>query len=213
MELWTVFLAHPVALLVGASALVGVSFLVARFLYDREISTLRTQRDGYKEAQEALKADLSRLRSEVDTLRRAAPVPILASPAPSVKALRDASVEYLRTRARQLAETLREIQERLNTYEPRFLQTGETEADRNRAWDEANRRDDQRRLDVARRYSLIRGEVIAMRNEMLRRVHPSIAANRKSYVDSVYEMQAGAGPYHEIADDLELLALNLAAYP
>lgn len=208
-ELWTVFLSHPIVLLVAAATVAGVSFLAARFLYEREVSTLRTQRDGYKEDRDTLKGDIERLRAETERLRTTAPVPVLPAPDPPPAALRDAKSEYLRARARQLAETLRELQEQYSTYEHRFLPRDATEAERQKAWDEANRRDDQRRMALARQYSQIRGEVVALRQEMLRRVHPSIVTSRKPHVDIMYEMQAGPSPFHEIADDLETLALNL----
>lgn len=197
------FLAHPVALLVAAGAVAGAAFVGARFHFEREISTLKTQRDGYKEERDSLKG-------EVDRLRISAPVPVLPSPEAPPLSLLDAKNEYLKTRARQLAETLRELQEQHSSYEHRFPPRNATEEERQRMWDEDRRRDELRRLAIARQYSQLRGETIALKQELLRRVHPSVAVRRKQHVDHTYEMQAGPHPFHEIADDLDMLALNLS---
>lgn len=161
-ELWTVFLAHPVALLVAAASVGSAVFLVAKFTYEREISTLRTQRDGYKDERDTSRADIDRLRGETERLRQAVPVPVLPTPGAPPATLREAKGEYLRTRARQLAETWRELQEQYTKHERRVVPRESTEAERQRAWEEANRRDDQRRMAIARQYTQIRGKVIAL---------------------------------------------------
>ena len=209
-ELWAMFLAHPIALLVAAGAVAAASLLGARFLFEREISTLKTQREGYKEERDSLKVDVTRLQTEVERLRNTAPVPVMPSPEPPPSSLRDAKPEYLKARARQLAETLRELQEQHSAYEHRFAPVGATEEERQKIWEEGLRRDDVRRTAIARQYSQIRGEVIALKQELLRRVHPSVVTGRNSHVDLMYEMQAGPSPFHDIADDLEMMALNLS---
>lgn len=209
-ELWSVFLQHPIALLVAAAAVAAAAFLAARFVFEREISTLKTQRDGYKEERDSLKNDVTRLQSEVERLRTAAPIPVIPAPEPPPASFREAKNEYLKSRTRQLAETLRELQEQYSAYEHRFMPGDVTEEERQRLWEEGIRRDEMRRAGIARQYSQIRGEVIALKQELLRRVHPSVATGRNRHVDVMYEMQAGPSPFHEIADDLEMMALNLS---
>lgn len=208
-ELWSIFLDHPVAILIGAVSLVSAAFFVARFIFEREISTLRTERDAVRGERDTLRGDVDKLRSDVEALRESLPVPVIAASDPPPGSVRDARSDYLRQRARHLAEALREVQELYSAYDHSFPPSGASEEERQRLWEEGIRRDDQRRMEVARRYSKIRGEVIAIRDEMLRRVHPSVAASRDKYLDHTYEMQAGPCPFHEIADDLEKLAYNL----
>lgn len=61
-ELWELFLAHPVVLIAGAASVAGAAFLATRFMYERQIATLRSQGDQYKEDRDTLKDDVERLR-------------------------------------------------------------------------------------------------------------------------------------------------------
>jgi hypothetical protein len=196
---WSAFTAAPWIFVSIAGVLVVGAGGFVRWLDDKHIKTLEAQVSAQKDRIIALET-----RPELP-----APKGMISRAQSVGLPVQDLTAVDLRDKAFELARVLRSIQEFAHVYPRTFRQPNATEAERAAAWDRERQIDDARRAEISRRYGIIQGEAIAVRDELMRRASRQILVERDQYVNHTYEHPVGAGPFTEIANDLETLALTL----
>lgn len=203
---WNLFVQAPEAVAILVATTAGIVWLVVREIYSNRIEALKEQltaRDGeISRAKEQL-TTASNVVSELRAKQEALPGATKRAP---IHAMSNAEIAK---RTFELATAARRIQLQYSKSFFTTLPPASTEADRVAAHNAEQRMYEANRNEVQRQYGLIRGEILAVLAELKDRVSPEVLIRRSPNHDLSYEFQAGPTPFHEIADDLEGLALAL----